>query len=354
MDGTIKSRQICVDARMATNSGIGTYIRNLILRLAKQLPISLLIDQKTLQCCPELSLCECILTEAPLYSLQEQWTLPRLIPSCDLFWSPHFNIPLLPIKARKRLVTIHDVFFLAYKNQLAFHKQTYARVFFSQAVKRSDHVITVSHFSLSEIVKYIGPYQDKITPIHLGVDFSKFCERGKVEPEKKYILYVGNFASHKNLCRLIVALDFLPPDVHLVLVGKQLRWDAWKEFAEKRRSQITILGKVSDLELVQLYQGATALIHPSLYEGFGLTPLEAMGVGCPVVVSCAASLPEVCGDAAVYVDPQSPKAIAAGIASVWQSPILQETLRQKGLARASQFSWEKSVERHFDVIAKML
>jgi glycosyltransferase involved in cell wall biosynthesis len=350
-------KELCIDARMATSSGIGTYIRSLLPRIKDQYRLRLIVDPDSLTHCPELTNFDVVISKARVYSIQEQISLPLLIPRCDLFWSPHFNVPLAPIRARRRLVTIHDVFFLACPQDLGIAKRAYARLFFNAAVKRSHHVITDSQFSLGEICKFIGPYQEKITAISLGVDSSCY-DQVRIDREstilKRYILYVGNLAPHKNICHLIRSLDLVPPDVHLVLVGKESEWDAWKSEVKQRPGRVTVCGKVSQETLVSLYQHAELLIHPSHYEGFGLTPLEAMSAGCPVVVSRAASLPEVCGDAAVYVDPYSVESIAKGILSVWGNEALKLELRSRGKKRVSLFDWDEAAQRHIEVIDRVL
>jgi len=293
--------------------------------------------------------------DVPVYSIQEQIALPLRIPKCDLFWSPHFNIPLAPIRARQRLVTIHDVYFLSHPQELSWPKKKYAHLFYHAAATKSDQIITVSEFSKKEILRHIPIDTDKITPIPLGVDPKKFQKQEplSIKLPSRYILYVGNLAPHKNLCRLLQSLDFLPADIHLVLAGKSVRWKEWEKEMIKRESRVTVLGQVSQATLAHLYQHATLLIHPSLYEGFGLTPLEAMSAGCPVVSSNAASLPEVCLDAALYVDPLSSEDIARGILSVWTDSSLQEDLRQKGMSRTQAVSWEVSARKHLEIIEKL-
>lgn len=350
-------KELCIDARMAANSGIGTYIRSLLPRIREEYRLRLIVGPDFLTQCPEFTNLDVFVSKAHVYSAQEQISLPLLIPRCDLFWSPHFNVPLAPIRSRKRLVTIHDVFFLACPQDLGVAKRSYARLFFNAAVKRSNHVITDSQFSLSEICKFIGPYKDKITAITLGVDTKSFDQAqvdGKSPVSQRYALYVGNLAPHKNICKLIRSLDLLPPNIHLVLVGKESQWDAWKSEVMKRPGRVTVFGKVDQKTLVSLYQHAELLVHPSNYEGFGLTPLEAMSAGCPVVVSRAASLPEVCGDAAVYVDPFSVESIAKGILSVWGNEALKNQLRSRGRMRAGLFDWDVAAQKHVEVIDRVL
>jgi len=352
-------KEIVVDARMAANSGIGTYIRSILPRIKDAYRLRILIHRETSLKCPELACIEQIFTLAPLYSIQEQIALPLVIPRCDLFWSPHFNVPLAPVRAKKRLTTIHDVFFLAHPKSIGIHKQMYTRFMFGAAARRSDHLITGSQFSFSEIIKYVGSYQHKITEIPLGIDRHIFSasldlERPAFALPSKYILYVGNLALHKNIVRLIQSLDFLPKDIHLVLVGKETRDNFWKQEAQKRIDRITLCGEIDRTTLAWIYRHATLLIHPSLYEGFGLTPLEAMSAGCPVVVSQIPCLKETCGDAAVFVDPMSPQAIAEGISSVWQNLALQQTLQEKGHKHSQKFCWQRSAERHLEIIERLL
>lgn len=349
-------KEICIDARMIASSGIGTYIRSLLPRIKDAYNIRLIIGRDVFSKCSELACFDPIFVSAPIYSMQEQIELPLRIPKSDLFWSPHFNIPLLPIRAKKRLVTIHDVFFLAFLRNLSLPKQLYARMFFKAAAELSDHVITDSLFSQNEICKYVGAYPDKISTIPLGVDDKIFSRPGccHLKIPRKYILYVGNFASHKNICRLIQCLDLLPDDVHLVLAGRESNSEDLKGEIKKREGRVTIPGKISQEELVWLYQNAEMLVHPSYYEGFGLTPLEAMSAGCPVVVSKAASLPEVCGDAAVYVDPFCVKSIAEGVVAVWNNRSKRDELRDKGKMRVQLFNWDTAAQKHIEIIEQIL
>lgn len=342
----MKQLSLCVDVRMVGNSGIGTYIRALIVRLKDHFSLKLIVNKKNIEEFPFLKDFDLIYAKSKLYSILEQFELPFLIPKCDVFWSPHFNIPLLPIRAKKRIVTIHDVYFLAHKKELSFLKQIYANLFFSQAIKRSDRIITISNFSKSEIVKYLNADEQKISVISLGVEKKNLTNKPKRMFDFKYLLFVGNLAPHKNIIKLIQSLDFLPRDLHLVLSGRITPWQDWKIEADQRSDRVHVLGKVTELDLESLYVYAEMLVHPSLYEGFGLTPLEAMSYGCSVVVSNLASLPEVCGDAVEYVNPFSPEAIAKGVLSILQNNDRREALVQRGGLRIKCFDWEKSLEKY--------
>lgn len=347
--------EICLDARMVSCSGIGTYIRNLITRL-KQPPfqLKLIVSPQSLTEWPFLSDFDLIFSQSSYYSIQEQLELPFIIPSCDLFWSPHYNVPLLPIRAKKRMVTIHDVYHLAYGFTLSFPKRLYAKTMLLQAAKKSDAIITVSQFSRREITQYVGSFPH-IEVIPLGVDRSHFYpsedEKKIKEVKKKYalpekfLLFVGNLAPHKNIQGLLKALPNLEEPIVLVVAGKTM-----KSTPEYPKDLAQFIGKVEEEELPILYQLAYATVLPSFYEGFGLTPLEAMSCGSPVVVSQVASLPEVCKDCAIYVDPYKPPSIAEGIEKV--KPIREE-MKRKGFERSEFLNWDLCAERHRDLILKV-
>ncbi len=363
-------KEICIDTRMAFNSGIGTYIRNIV-SILKDGPfkIRLITHVDVVKKWPALSSSfDLIMTAAPIYSIAEQMALPFLVPRCDLFWSPHYNTPLLQLRAKKRVTTIHDVYHLAFGHTLSFPKRAYAQAVMNRAVKVSDHILTDSYFSKSEIIKYTHTPEDKISVVHLGVDGSFFCpkEAGSLEPirekyqlPQKYFLFVSNLAPQKNIDRLLLAWKLLFqnfPDWKLVLVGKKVKADTWQFILDQNPSlqkQVLLLGQVDNQDLPRLYQLASGAIHPSFYEGFGLTPLEAMSCGCPVVVSKAASLPEVCGDSAIYVDPYHVEDIAEGMRKVMEDQTLCLKLKEKGLQRSRDFTWKKTAEKHIEILERL-
>ncbi len=367
-------KTICVDGRMYSSSGIGTYIRNILLQWKEPSHFSLqiLTSKEVLDAHPELSSFAPILVSAPIYSVKESWELAIKTPPCDLFWSPHFNVPMLPIRAKKRVVTIHDVFHLAHLSQLSFLEKGYAKTVISYAAKKSDLIITDSFFSKEEIVKYTRASKDKIEMIHLGVDTDRFTSYvedrdrdQKVEQKyhlpSRYLLFVGNIKPHKNIENLLKAVRILKQKGHLfpvVIVGKLFPKDGvWDRLQRESLlgDHIKLLQEVSNEELPSLYRLATLTVQPSFYEGFGLPPLEAMSSGCPVIASHAASLPEVCGDASMYFDPHSPEEMAAKIESVMDNTgSCKEALIQKGYERIKNFCWKKTASRHLDIFKRLL
>ncbi len=353
-------KEVCIDSRMALHSGIGTYIRNLLpyfnnaftgLRVIA--PISLMEKW------PELQRYDLIPTKAPLYSIQEQLELPLRIPSCDVYLSPHYNIPLFPIRARKRITTIHDVCHLEYGDSLGWIKRRYAKIMIKSAAMISDHIITGTRFSKNEIIKHIQIDPNKISSIHNGVDRQLFTSTSLLSLQplpENFFLFVSTLAPHKNLTRLLRAWNRVIqkyPDWQLILAGKIVKnTDYLQVFNEcsNLQAHVKFLGFVDDAQLLQLYRRAVGFIYPSMYEGFGLPPLEAMAAGCPTIVSSAASIPEVCGDASLYINPLNEEDIAQKICSLIENPTLRHTLIDRGKKRIDLFSWEKTAQEHINVI----
>jgi glycosyltransferase involved in cell wall biosynthesis len=176
--------------------------------------------------------------------------------------------------------------------------------------------------------------------------------RERYQLDHQFVLYVGNIKPHKNLVRLIEAFAELRrtgfDEVKLLIIGDQIsKLPALRRavHSHKLHKHVRFLGYVSDQTLGILYRLASAFVFPSLYEGFGLPPLEAMASGTPVVTSNVSSLPEVAGDAAVLVDPYDVDSIVDGMRRVLTDPVLAADLRRKGIERAREFSWERSVEK---------
>ncbi len=366
-------KTVSIDARMINSSGIGIYIEYLVrgLLATKKYNIILIGNKAEIESKFDVtSLYRLIDVNIPIYSLKEQLYMPFMIPKCDLFWSPHYNIPLLPIKAMRRMVTIHDTYHLAYGNSLNFFKVLYAKIILNSAVKLSNRVLTDSVFSKNEIIKYTNSTTDKITILHVGIDtktYSKISdERVKLEVAEKlslpnkFILFVGNVKPNKNLVRLLEAYltvidDY--PDTKLVIVGKKegfITGDdrVYKliEQNEHLKSHVHFTGYVSPNDLPIIYNLATMLAFPSIYEGFGLPPLEAMACECPVVLSAVASMPEICGNAGLYINPFEIESISEGIRLVMSDEKLRTNLIQLGKERVKEFNWSISLTKLISII----
>jgi len=321
-------KRICIDARMYRHSGIGVYLLQLIKSLTAdaEIELILLVPHKGI---PEFNGVRQILFKAPIYSLQEQWLLPFKVPRCDIFWSPHYNVPLLPVKASERWVTIHDVYHLRFADSLSFFQRWYARLLMKAATSFSKKIFTVSEFSRKEILHFFDA-EGKITVVPNIVETESFSRSysadmvasvlTKYQINKPYILFVGNIKPHKNLITLIKAFDSVKDEVYpvsLVIVGqrdgfitKDNEVGHYLKTHPALRKHISFTDVVPHQDLPILYQQANLFVFPSLYEGFGYPPLEALAAGTNVLCSNAGPMPEVCGDRVTYFNPADVQSLA--------------------------------------------
>ena len=362
--------KLCIDARMVSCSGIGTVLKNLIPPLSSAPFSTSLIAhpnaRKEEKWIVDHAWVEC---DAPIYSIKEQVAIPKLIPECDIFWSPHYNVPLWPIRAKKRIVTIHDAYHLAFKDSLGWKKKLYAQAMFRQAACRSDAIITDSKFSQDELSRLLSISKDRIQVIYPAVDFERFSQKipqeDKESLRKKYslpssfFLFVGNLKPHKNLRLILDAYERVEIDIPIVVLGKKsglLQLDPALQRIEnnpKLQHRVFPVGQVLDDEIPAFYQMAIALVFPSLYEGFGLPPLEAMAASCPTIVSSRASIPEVCGDAASFIDPGNPEELGHAMIQTARDEALRDSLVEKGRIQAQKFSWKATANQYRNVFEEI-
>ena len=368
--------RIAIDARKLRDFGIGTYVRNLLRHLAR-------IDQTT----DYVVLCResdrqmvaefgenfrAVPESSPGYSIREQITVPRDLrrEGAHLFHAPHYVLP--PLTPCKSVVTIHDCIHLRFPqylpNKLGY---AYARSSLWLATHRSDRILTVSEASKRDILDYFTVPPAKIDVIYNGID-ERFSAppaeddvarvRERYQLDDPFILYAGNIKPHKNLERTIEAFHVLRhsgefDQVKLVIIGDEIAKYAALRHAvhrHKLHKYVRFFGFVPDRTLAILYRLAAVFVFPSLYEGFGLPPLEAMASGTPVITSNVSSLPEVVGDAALLVDPLQPEAIADAMRRVLTDSALRADLRGRGLDRARHFSWERSIRRVHEIYGEVL
>ncbi len=260
-----------------------------------------------------------------------------------------------PLKYDNNLVTIHDIAFERFPQTFSWKFRTFYKFLIPRLLQRSKAVVTVSEFSKSEISTVYGANPNKITVVYNSVS-SLFSPR-RNNNEQKYILAVSSFNFQKNFRSLVKAYIALARnDVKLFLVGSFN-----KNFADillvktiEENSNIILKGRVSDLELVDLYSNALCFVYPSLYEGFGIPPLEAQACGCPVIVSNAASLPEVCGDSVLYCDPYDVDDIRSKINQLLDDLSLRKKLIIKGRKNVDQFSWDKSAKQIYEIARRIM
>lgn len=221
-------------------------------------------------------------------------------------------------------------------------ERVFRRIAYEATARRADAIITISAFTKGRIVELLGIPEERIHVSHLGVDTERF--RPNLGERDGFVFYPARAWPHKNHARLFEAMRLLRADGHdlrLVLTGGDLdRLGPLPDFVEWR-------GHVSQDELAELYRRAAVLAFPSLYEGFGFPPIEAMASGCPVAAADSGSLPEICGDAAVYVDPLDPRSIADGLLEAMRRG---GELGALGVERAATFSWERCREEHLAVL----
>ena len=236
------------------------------------------------------------------------------------------------------LLDIQHVFFPEFFSRAEL---AYRRVVYGWSLERARKVIAISGHVKATLVERMGIEPERIEVIHLGLDHALFHPNGA--ERRPFLLYPANPWPHKNHQRLFEAFLRVRksrPDVRLVLTGTGL--ERLRVFPEG----VEVRGRVSREELAELYRTASALVFPSLYEGFGQPPLEAMASGTPVVSSRAGSLPEVCGDAALYFEPTSVGEMTEAILAVLERP---EHLVERGLRRAGEFTWDATARRHDEV-----
>ncbi len=299
----------------------------------------------------------------------DQWSLPQAIKKAeiDIFYSPYYKIPLL--KPCTTVSAILDLMYIAheptYKKMSPLAKIYYA-TFGRLFAHRSDKILTCSQYSKQDIKRIYGVDEAKIVIIPLSVASIYFSPhdpsqvtaiKRKYNINGRYILYMGNFKAHKNIAQLIHAFAVIVqefPDVSLVLAGplehsySELLGIIKNNHLEGR---VIFTGKVMESDGPQyLYQGAEVFVMPTLYEGFGIPPLEAMACGVPVIASRATSIPEIVGDAGILFDPHNATELAHAIKKIFQDPALKKELIDKGFKRARVFETEKKAQEMYDFL----
>ncbi len=358
--------RIAIDARKLHDYGIGTYVRNLVAWLAKMDG-----DHQYLLVCPPRDIefvrslgprFEAYEERAGNYSVREQLSLPLALARAhvDLFHAPHYVVS--PFTNVPFVVTIHDCIHLRFPqylpNRLA---HMYARTMMRSSARRAQRVLTVSEASRQDILHYLHVPADRVEVIHNALDErlaaaptpESLAEvRSRYQLESPFILYAGNIKPHKNLERLVEAYSILRrrgvQHARLLIIGDEVsKYPVLRRLVHRFQlhPHVRFFGFVSDAMLSALYRLASVFVFPSLYEGFGLPPLEAMAAGAPVVASNTSSLPEVVGDAALLVDPMDAGAIADAMARVLTDDALRDDLIRRGHERVKAFSWQRSVAR---------
>lgn len=266
-----------------------------------------------------------------------------------------------PLAATPVVVTIHDAAVFATPGAYSTAFRTWYQLAHRRLGRTARGVITDSEFSKSELQQYCNTPAARIHVVPLAADHMAAMQADHAVFERKgvgskpYVLSVSSLNPNKNfsaVAQAVYCLGDLADSVDFLVAGAS-NSRIFAGTPVEGASRLRYLGYVSDSELKALYQRAVCFVYPSLYEGFGLPPLEAMACGCPVIVSRAASLPGVCGDAALYCDPHDPADLARQIRRLIGDVDMQQDLRAKGLARAAEFSWRRCAVDTFEVLKRL-
>ncbi len=288
----------------------------------------------------------------------------------DLFYSPYYKIPLFaPCRKISSVLDLMYLVFDEYKEQLGPFKRAYYFTFARYMINSADKVLTCSMYSKDDIIRLYGIDERKIEVIHLSIgdEFRPVDDSLKLDTIKKrfhigsrYILYVGNLKLHKNVATLIKAFNKIAcefDDLQLVLAApKEFLYHDLRQLATDLGigERVIFTGKITSKDKPNLlYNGAELFVFPSLYEGFGLPPVEAMASGVAVVASNTTSIPEVIGDAGVLVNPMDVDAIAAAMRSILVDNKLRESLINKGLRRAEGFRRKEIAARMYEFFKRI-
>ena len=381
--------KIGIDARMygPVHSGLGRYTEQLIEQFktlddANEYVVFLKREQYDAFTLPSKKWKK-VLADIHWYTVGEQVKFPFLIQKedVDVMHFPHWNIPLLYRK--KFVVTIHDLIMFHFPRSEAttlgpfmYALKDYAHRFVVRmAAKRATHIITTSEFTKHDIVETLNADAKKISVTYQApfldnrqqtTDNRSILQKCNIS--SPYVLYVGNAYPHKNLERLIEAWNIFLDEhttYQLVLAGKDsLFYERLKNIAAKKQSvstevapdtfhNIVFTGYVSDEELNVLYTNAHLFVFPSLYEGFGLPPLEAMIHGVPVVSSSASCMPEVLGSAAIYFDPEDVQDIARVLEAGVQNMDMRYDMKQQAAGELQRYSWEILAKKTLQIYKKL-
>lgn len=261
-----------------------------------------------------------------------------------------------PLIKTNSIVTIHDAAVCGVPNAYSKKYKMWYKFLEPILGRRVKKVITDSNFSKNEITDYYAIPSDKIDVVYLGKDhicniksdnkiLDKYALRGK-----NYILAVSSASFNKNFHSIAKAAKLLKHEKYKFVIVGGNNSTIFNKYEESFSSEVVRLGYITDSELKALYENASCFVYPSFYEGFGLPPIEAMACGCPVIVSNSASLPEICGDAALYCDPYNVQDIASKIKILMDNVILQEKLKRKGAERVEGYKWERCANKVLSLI----
>lgn len=366
-------KHIVIDARLygSKHTGIGRYTKNLLVHLTK-LPnfknykFTLLVYKELLdEIKKDLGNNYHYQTiNIRHYSILEQLYLPiilsRLNP--DLVHFTNFNKPVLYFA--KSVITIHDLIkhFSVGANTTTHHQFFYQLKYFGYLfttfinIKFTKHLIVPSNFWRDFIIKKYHISPKNITTTYEAVDSNFSSSPNITQKPSNYIVYTGNLYPHKNIDIILQSLTKLPNIILKIISPKNIFFHRLKQKINKLKlnNKVELLGYLNDQEFKEIYQHAMALVHPSLYEGFSLTGLEAMALNCPVIASNTTCIPEIYGNAALYFDPQNKDQLISQITALSSSLDLRQKLIKLGQLQIKKYSWNKTATQTFEIYQQLL
>jgi glycosyltransferase involved in cell wall biosynthesis len=294
--------------------------------------------------------------------LGRHWLWPRALRrlGADAYFGPAGQLPLGSVGS-PAVITVHDLAIYRRPDWFPPRQPFAVRLVVPRSLRRADAIIAVSRSTARDLEELFGIGPERVGVVHHGVAgaFRPLPPEPRAETARRFrlperfILFVGTIEPRKNLETLLDAWAQVPRRPDLVLAGDWgWRHEGLRARLERMGGQVHLLGGVASEELPGLYNLALCLAHPAWYEGFGLTPLEAMACGTPVVCSDAASLPEVVGEAALLVPPGDVQGWRAALERVASDPELATELRRKGILRAAEFSWDRAAEQTWEIIER--
>ncbi len=322
---------LLVDDRWFGKHGIGRFAEEIVSRLGDYQAVSHKIPK--------------------LHVLDPIWQSLEIVRKrATVYFNPGFNPPL--ISSAPFIFTIHDLNHIHDFGNQSKVKQLYYDTVMKPACHKAFKVITVSEFSKQEIVDWSGVDASRVVVVGNGCD-AHFCPDGtKFTPGFSYLLYVGNYKPHKNLINFIKAFAKCTEsrETKLLISGKPDEKLLHLINSLALKQQVEFCGGIPEEKLPDYYRGATAVVLPSLYEGFGLPIIEGMACGIPVLTSNVASMPEISAGHALLFDPYNIDDMANAIDRIIRDQPLREVLSKQGLLQAKKFSWQTAAEKVLDVI----
>lgn len=344
---------VAVDARHL-KSGIGTYLSQLLPHMCQDdrfcwrllgPPALDKLSSETVSWIP---------CEEPIYTVREHFLIPDLAAGADLLWVPQYNAPFM--WGGRLVITLHDMIHRLPEYPRPLFKSLASRLVMNRSVRRSSRVITVSEYSRQRILEFYPQQSAKISVIHNGV-LQPASVEGEPPVATPYILSMGNALAHKNFPRLIEAFASVKDKIphQLVIAGHEGEdREVMERLARLQQGRVSLLGSQSQQDWARLMSHADLYVCPSLEEGFGMPPLEALALGVPVAVARAASLPEVLGEAAFWFDPRNVQDMSDTLLDALSNTPMRQHVVGAGELLVTKYSWQKSAREHLQVLWQAL